>query len=301
MSRPFTAYLRVYEPVSAFTGGYGRRVAAAAEAAPLGITAAGSREREVWLRSQMAAPPRLLPAERRDGSEAPSGSTDVLVLRPEDAPRSDRRKARRELLVCPLEMRGRSAAALVSFLGESNPALQSEVLGYTGMTSARAQSRASAVLAEADDKALHVLSVTWTIPLPWFTLVEPSERRLVLGSGPDDPERELSWRVAMKDARRRVAEARQLAEDTIGEEGPTRILIDTDRWLARFHADSVVELDYGGLVQLLDDDALRSDTSAEQVHGVLDALRSADMEKLSELFESLREHWGELAARERFN
>lgn len=301
MPRPYVAYLRVYEPLSAFGDPPDKLLAAAVQAGALTRASVGDRERAMWFTSQFATPPRLLPAELADGSPAPSGITDVLVLQPDDVPASKKAKVGPGPLVCPLELRARSAAALVGFLGEAHPALRSMVLDANGTTMEVVRTRTTAALREVQAQALHVLSVTWSIPLPWFTLVDPAERRLVLGSGTDDPKRELSWRVAMADARRRVAEARELAESVIGEQGPTQVLIDTDRWLANFHPNSAVELDYGGLVQLIPDALLESDTSAEEVHGVLEALRSGDVEKLTDLFSGLRDYWGELAARERFN
>ena len=164
-----------------------------------------------------------------------------------------------------------------------------------------AKARAAAALREVRSSALHVLSVSWSIPLPWFTVVEPSQRRLVLGEGRQDPKRELSWRVAMADALRRVAEARELTESVIGDAGPTRVLIDTEHWLANFHPHSAVELDYGGLVQLIPDEELAEDNSAEEVHAVLAALHDGDVHKLAGLFAGLQEYWGEMAARERLN
>ncbi|MQA61880.1 MAG: hypothetical protein GEU86_10365 [Actinophytocola sp.] len=301
MPRPFSAYLRVYEPLSAFGDPLDKRLLAAVEAATLTRATAGEREEQMWLKSQVSTPPRLLPAELADGRAAPSGTTDVLVLQPADVPTGKGVKVGPGPLVCPLELRARSAAALVSFLGDAHPALRNAVLDVNGTSMESIRARAAAALGELHTDALHVLSVTWTIPLPWFTLVDPGERRLVLGTGLADPERELSWRVAMIDARRRVAQARELAENVIGDEGPTKILIDTDHWLAAFHPNSAVELDYGGLVQMIEDPILESDTSAEEVHAVLDALRSGDIEELTDLFTGLRDYWGELAARERFN
>lgn len=300
MPRPIAAYLRVYEPLSAFGDPPDERLVAAVKAALIKRTAAGRREQEMWLRSQLAVPPRLLPAELADGTPAPSTVTDVLVLDPKDVPAGKGAKVGPGPLVCPLELRSRSAAALVTFLREVHPALRKAVLDAAGTTMEEVRTRTAGALADAA-KPLHVLSVTWSIPLPWFTLVDPDQRRLVVGSGVDDPERELSWRVAMADARRRVAQARELAEQTIGDQGPTKILVDTDRWLANFHPNSAVELDYGGLVQIIDDPNLESDTSAEEVHGVLDALRSGNIEELTDLFTGLRDFWGELAARERSN
>lgn len=302
MLRPFAAYLRVYEPLSAFGDEPDERFLRAVEAASAGEggrVGAGERERLMWLKSQFASPPRLLPAELATGRSAPSGVTDVLVLHPSDVPCGKGVSVGPGPLVCPLELRARSATALINFLDEADPVLREVVVG--GMPVERVRGHADAAIGDLTNSVMHVLSVTWAIPLPWFTLVDPAQRRFVPGAGLSDPEREVSWRVAMADARRRVALARDLAEETLGDQAPTRMLADTDQWLAAFHPHSAVELDYGGLVQMLDDDALEADTTAEDVHGLLDALRDGDIEELSDLFQSLRDRWSELAARERFN
>src|SRR6185312_8115598 len=67
MPAPFLSYLRVYEPLRAFEGSTGARVRAALARGPLAPERAGSHEREVCLRAQLAA--RLLPGdERNDGA-----------------------------------------------------------------------------------------------------------------------------------------------------------------------------------------------------------------------------------------
>jgi hypothetical protein len=291
------AYLRVYEPLSSFGDPPPDQLVDAVKSARLTSATAGEREQWMWLKSQLARPVRLLPAELADGRSAPSTTTDVLVLDRADVPAGSGPGP----LVCPLELRARSAAALVSFLGDSPPALQASVLDAGGVTAETARSRASAALGELPKAAVHVLSTTWTVPLPWFALVDPGRRRLELGSGLTDPRRELSWRVAMPDAIQRVTQAHELVEGTLGDSGPTRILAETERWLANFHPASAVELDYGGLVQLMDDAALEADSTAEEVHSILEALRSGNIEELAGLFNELREYWGELGAREHHN
>ena len=137
------------------------------------------------------------------------------------------------------------------------------------------------------------------MPLPWFVLLDPDERKLVLGSGRDDPKREMSWRTTLTDARTRAREAGELLEATFGDSGPGRVLFETRRWLDNFHPGSVVELDYGGLVQLFADSILEADTTADEVHDILDALRTGNVEELAELFSELREFWGDSAIRSR--
>ena len=116
-----------------------------------------------------------------------------------------------------------------------------------------------------------------------------------------DARRKVCWRVAMADARRRVVRAHQLTENTFGNQGPTKVLQDTARWLEHFHDHSAVELDYGGLVELLDDEELAEDSSAQDVNAIIEALAAENVKEIATRFEKLRTFWGELAVRERFN
>lgn len=293
------AYLRAYEPLAVFGNPPPAALLKAVETAELTRANAGEREQRMWLKSQVAAPVRLLPAELADGRPAPSTRTDVLVLQPDDVPGGESLGS--GPLICPLELRARSAAALVSFLSDATPPLRDTVLTTSGVTDDSLRSRATAALSDLRHSVMHVLSTTWTVPLPWFALIDPEDRRLVLGSGPNDPDRELSWRVPLTVARDRALEAQSLVESIFGDAGPAQILDDTVRWLDNFDSGSVIELDYGGLVQLISDPILETDTSAEEVHSIIDALRTGEPGELAELFNDLRDYWAELAGRERFN
>lgn len=299
MPRPFAAYLRVYEPLLALGDPPDERLLEAVEAARLDRSAAGEREQALWLKSQHVG--RLLPAELADGRAAPSLLTDVLVLDPEDVPEGEHGEAGTSPLVCPLEVRARSAAALVTFLGDAHPALKNAVFDASGVPAEALRSRATAAISDLSASAAHTLSTTWTVPLPWFVLFEPGMRRVKLGKGRYDPEREVSWRTPIADARHRAREVGDLLEATFGDSGPGRVLLETRRWLDNFDPGSVVELDYGGLVQLFADPILQADTTAEEVHDILDALRTGNVDELAELFADLRDFWGDLAARERAN
>ncbi|WP_086665536.1 hypothetical protein [Lentzea kentuckyensis] len=284
MPRPFVAYLRVYEPLSVLDAPLADKVRKALENGPVPRAEVGDRERELWLRSQLGQ--KLLPGE----------SFDVMTISPAEVPTSDAARVGPGPLVCPLDLRARSAAALVGFLASAPPILQDAALDIAPET---VRARASAVMAELSAGAVHVISTTWTVPLPWFALVDPAQRRVVLASAQDDPERQVSWRIAMADARRRVARALKVVKNALGDEGPATVLADTGRWLEHFHPHSAVELDYGGLVQLLEDKDLLEDTSAADVNAIVDALESGDADEVALRYETLREFWGELARRER--
>jgi hypothetical protein len=281
----------VYEPLSALDAPLADQVRKALEGGALSRADVGARERELWLRSQLARPRRLLPGERSDGSVAPDAPFDVMTISPAEVPG----EVGPGPLVCPLDLRARSAAALVGFLATATGPLREEALAVEPET---IRSRASAVMAELTAGAVHVISTTWTVPLPWFALVEPEARRVVLAPR-DDPERQVSWRVSMADARERVARAHRVVSGSLGDAGPAKVLADTGRWLDHFAPDSAVELDYGGLVQLIEDQDLLEDSSATDVNAIVDALETGDAEEVALRYERLREFWGELARRER--
>jgi hypothetical protein len=283
----------VYEPLSSFDSAVADRVRESAQKPQIDYSTVADRERELWFRSQLSQPPTLLPGELANGSPSPRALRDVLVLPPSSVPGL----AGSEPLVCPLDVRARAAAALVGFLSTSQPVLREAAL-TVGADAVR--EKATRVLAELPSGAVHVVSTTWTVPLPWFTLVDPERRHLVLATR-DDPRRQVCWRVAISDARERVTKAHELAERAMGEQGPTKVLQDTGRWLEHFHESSAVELDYGGLVQLMTDEQLQEDTSAADVNAIVDALEREDVEEIAARFERLRDFWSDLAVRERFN
>ncbi|KAA2260157.1 hypothetical protein F0L68_20760 [Solihabitans fulvus] len=297
MPRPFVAYLRVYEPLSVLDAPLAKRVRAAIEGGGISRSAVGERERELWLRSQLSTPPRLLPGESANGTAAADAPFDVLTISPAEVPTSEAASVGPGPLVCPIDLRPRAAAALVGFLATAPAPLRDAALAISPDA---VRARASAVMEELSGGAVHVISTTWTVPLPWFCMVDPDARRVVLAPK-DDPERQLSWRVAMADARRRVARALAVVKNSIGDNGPAKVLHDTGRWLEHFHPHSAVELDYGGLVQLLDDEELLEDSSAQDVHAIIDALEAGEAEDVAGLYQQLREFWGGLAIRERHN
>lgn len=296
---PFVCYLRVYEPLAAFEQDARVRLLDAIAAGPLSIGEVGDREREVWLRAQLAAPPRMLPGDPADGDGPSTGPLDVLTLDPAEV--AGLANDAEGPLVCPLDLRTRSAAALVGFLATASPPLVRVALPAGPRAAAEVvRSRAETVVGELGSNAVHVVSSTWTVPLPWFALVRQDERELVDVPRPD-PARRVSWRVPLDGARRRASRAHKIVKSTLGDIGPTRVLADTNRWFGHFHPDSVVELDYGGLVQLMDDDLLRDDSSAADVCGIIDALEQASTIRVAEHYQRLRDFWSELAAFERFS
>jgi hypothetical protein len=105
----------------------------------------------------------------------------------------------------------------------------------------------------------------------------------------------------MNVARRRMTKAlealeslRASAPDAPGVDG----VVELARWIEEFHPQSRVELDYGGLVDLMDDDTLRRDTSVEDLTEALEALRRGRTDLAVAAYERVLMWWRPLQARE---
>ena len=273
MPSPFVSYLRVYEPLRAFTGPAGAAVRAGLARGAVRPDRVGRRERELCLRATVRG--RLLPGD--GGPEAP---VDVLVLGGEGG----------EPFVCPLDTRPRAAAAVLGFLGEEEPLLRAAALVVPETTARR---RAERAVAELGDAAAHVVTAGWTVPLPWFALVDAEDRQVSPA-----PQRRVWWRVPLAKALGRAGQAERVLRAGLGDGGPAEVLAETITWLERFDRASIVELDYGGLVDLLGDEALAADDSAALVQRGLRLMRAGDADGAAECYATLREFWGGIAARQ---
>ena len=360
--RPYAAYLRVYEPLSAF----------------------GSAEARRWA-DYAASPQRPRRAAALDTEQAESLgrliATPPIAAPEEESPHAYVRWADGVTYICPWQSRLRSWLALARLRGTARPLL----------ATAFAAGQADGALrdfalwqAQAASLRVFIQACTWSVPAAWFVPFAPEERWLVLG-GPGDPEargpatasatRTLIYATAMSQARRRVARAlnavrgpgrggvnppvrpvrvvrpargrpairalqarrvRRPVEPARGvrvprarwhpaarpkaRQGPARDagertppgaalgpwpaeveIAQVGQWLEEFHPHSLVELDYGGLVHLLDDDSLRADQSVAEVSAAISASREGQYELASVLYQRLRNRWQALESLEAAN
>lgn len=287
---PFVAYLRVYEPLRAFDD---QLAEALRRAEPIDRAEVGNRERTLWLQAQLSSRPRLLPG-RSAAPGVEAKPPEVMRLAPEDVIGESPLAA--GPLLCPLDLRARSAAGVASFLSDEQGPLAEVAFGADRDT---LRSRAHSAMRDLTGGATHVVSSTWTVPLPWFALVDPEARQIVLAE-PHDPRRLVCWRLPLADARVRAERAQRIVAETIGADGPAHVLAETVRWLDHFDEESAVELDYGGLVHLLGDEPLQADTSAADVHAIVRAMESGDSDEVTGRYQQLREFWGAMAMNQRY-
>lgn len=296
---PYAAYLRVYEPLSAFSQADRERWAAYAN----------SQDR-----------PRRARALLVEQSEALGR---LIALPPIAAPvyESEQayvRWAEGVTYICPWQTRLRSWLALTRLRATSAPLLAAAFVPGDVQRASREFARWQG---QVSSLRVFVQACTWSVPTVWFAPFAPEERWLVLGPAAE-PEargpatasatRTLIYATAMPQARRRVAralaavrhaQAAGLAAHPAGSGRATAYpeLAEVGRWLEEFHPHSLVELDYGGLVHLLNDAALRADQSVAEVSAAIQALDDGEPELAGAMYQRLRTRWQALEALELAN
>ena len=263
MPPPYAAYLRVYEPLAAFPPAEQEswRAYVAARRAP--STAVGPAiERAAGLASLFSAgPPKL--------------EEQAFVAEFDGSP-----------VVCPWRSQLRVWEAI-----EPWRAGVAEVLADAFVPRAvadAAQADLAAWRAEHPEARSHIHSHTWSVPVRWFVLFDPRERRCTV----DRDRRALAYRTPMVQARRRAARALALLRKATGETTTVSVAVEElARWLEEFHPRSLVELDYAGLAELFTAAELRADDSAADVAAALAGLAAGDTEAAGSSYERVVDRW----------
>jgi len=273
----FAAYLRVYEPLTAFDRErqlFWRRYVR--EGRAVALSEGPGRQRT-----------QVLEALGAGWSRLPDLPDEAYVLETDDT-----------LLICPWSLRLRVAEAALS-ARDGVPAVLADAFvppTLAGQARLIVDGVRSAVL-ENGAPRIHEQVATWGVPLRWFTFFELEEKQLSVG-----PERRvLTYRTEISKARRRAHRAHSVLRRALGEAPITEAVEESTRWLEEFHPRSVVELDYGGLVSLLSDEALAEDDSPALVATGLACLARSDADAATEAYEQLVTRWRAVQLLERSN
>lgn len=287
------AFLRVYEPVEALGN-----VAAADDSHALPLAA---RERAAALRAASALPPRLVsdldllgPGDDRRGVFATLLSPEA----PDGVPR-----------LCPADLSSRAIAAVEELRASLDPVVLAALISERAVDEA---ARRLATHPSVGGRAPHVRSCAWHVPLAWFALFETGQRLVERPDGdlPHEqaPEAErarpstrstavaVRYLAPMADARRCLARAlaavRRLPTDLLPSSG----LEALGRWMEEFHARSVVELDFGGLVDLLPPAEFADDSSVAAVAAAIADLRAGATDPAAAGLVAVRDRWAAVRA-----
>jgi hypothetical protein len=152
-----------------------------------------------------------------------------------------------------------------------------------------------------EDKVPHILTENWMIPPRWFSLFTTEER--TRGRTSDGPF--AIHRTVISKAKERCMFTHQAVVAAFGNGPVEGEIADLLEWMDMFHAESIVELDYGGLAgyleKLLIEDGLpglEADTSIEDLHLSLAGLASGDGARAGEGYQRLMNRWRRVAALE---
>jgi hypothetical protein len=297
---PYAAYLRVYEPLSAFEEPeLSRWVAYAASPHRPRRREALEAEYADALRRVTACPPIVVPDKESEHAYV--------------------RWADGVIYICPWQTRLRSWLALGHLRATARPPLAD---AFSPSQAAEAARAFATTYGDGTSLRTYIQTSAWSVPLTWFAMFSPAERWLALGPGDEfgagssattSAVRTLIYATAMTQARRRLA--RSLAAVRKGLQGSldtsetvrrrslamTAELEDVGRWLEDFHIQSVVELDYGGLVNLLNDDALRGDQSVAEIRAAISGLNRDEPELAIAMYRRAADRWQTLRAAESAN
>jgi hypothetical protein len=204
------------------------------------------------------------------------------------------------LLVCPWNLKVRVAEAALSARDGVPSVLADAFVPPILAGQARAvveDWRSGARVLEQGVPRVHEQIATWGVPLRWFVFVDLDERDLCTRPG----RRVLRYRTEISKARRRAHRGVSVLRKSVGDAPITEAVEEGARWLEEFHPRSVVELDYGGLVDLLPDDSLESDDSPGLAAAGLAGLARGDAEAATEAYEKLVARWRAVQLLERCN
>jgi hypothetical protein len=275
----FASYLRVYEPLTAFDRDrqvFWRRYAK--EGRALGPVEGPARQRTAVLEALGAGWTRL-----------PDLPDEAYVMEVDGT-----------ILVCPWNLRLRVAEAALN-ARDGVPSVLADAFVppvLAGQAKAIIEDwRSGAKVLEHGVPRVHEQVATWGVPLRWFVFVDLVDRELVM----TDDNRTLRYRTKMSEARRRAHKGVSVLRKSLGDAPITEAVEEGARWLEEFHPRSVVELDYGGLVNLLPGDELAQDDSPGLVAAGLTALSRGDAETATEAYEKLVARWRAVQLLERCN
>jgi hypothetical protein len=275
----FASYLRVYEPLTAFDRDrqvFWRRYAR--EGRDLGLVEGPVRQRAAVLEALGAGWTRL-----------PDLPDEAYVLQWGES-----------LLVCPWNLRLRVAEAALNARDGVPSVLADAFVPPVLAGQARAvveDWRSGEKVLERGVPRVHEQIATWGVPLRWFVFVDLDEREYVHG----DSGRVLRYRTEISKARRRAHRGVSVLRKTLGDAPITEAVEEGTRWLEEFHPRSIVELDYGGLVNLLPEGDLAEDDSPGLVAAGLSALSRGDADAATEAYEKLVSRWRAVQLLERCN
>ncbi|MBW3587990.1 MAG: hypothetical protein KY429_01045 [Actinobacteria bacterium] len=197
--------------------------------------------------------------------------------------------------VCPLRTRLR---VLVGLLAYRNSLPNDFVDSFVPEEEAEKAIRELEELRDREPRLLsNINTSTWHVPLRWFTAFEDGERQLAEmdGSSSIVYQTDLVTGIARIERAIDIMSRAGLAEEIVE---PVDNLL---AWMKEFPGTSLLELDYGTIVQLFSAEELVFDRSAGEVWSCLEALEDGDFEESGRIYTELASWWGRVRSLESAN
>jgi len=188
--------------------------------------------------------------------------------------------------VCPRNPRLRMLEGVLAFHNAYSESPVATALVPEGVAN-RAADELDRIRSRFPGAKSHILTSPFAVPLRWFAAFDQSERRLDEVNG----RLTVTFRTALTEALFRLRRAIRVLEEAGFDETIIEQVAELISWLEDFPRDAIVELDYGGVVDLFDDTELVLDESAAEVEGSLDALDRGEFEEASEFYAAAASRW----------
>ncbi|HVL81732.1 MAG TPA: hypothetical protein VM840_09090 [Actinomycetota bacterium] len=254
------AYLRVYQPLDAFT----------------------ASERSAMERAVRG------PAARTTAGLGPAPS--LALVDAEEAAEVFTKVVEGETYACPGQLRLRSLLGMLSFERSLPPSAVGAF--FTNEELAVARTEIAALEAELPLRA-HLIQSPWHVPLRWFVAFDDSERRMEHDG--DHPR--LRYETAIVDANERIARTLDVLR-TAGAVHPgiSGMVYELAQWLAGFDPRAVIELDYASVSTLFSEEDLADDHTATEISCAIQALAEGDGMRAALYYQRAGSRWQQVRA-----
>ena len=142
-----------------------------------------------------------------------------------------------------------------------------------------------------------MLQSAWHAPLQWFACFDDTERRIEAEG--DHPR--IRYRTRVGRAHERLASALDMLKGGVVHPVYIGVMFELQEWLAAFHPDGILELDYASVSTMFDPDELADDHSAADVWAAIQALAEGDGMKAGLSYRRANERWLKARRREAQN
>ena len=266
-----TSYLRVYQPIDAFS----------------------DEERHHWLKQAERSEPRgqisatrwLLYAALPDGKLLQNSSGGAFV----------RRDAQNRLLICPWRTDLRMLAGMLAFRNSVPDEVADAFVPE--QEALRAAHELASLGEQHPEIRSHILHANWHVPLRWFAAFVDGDRILT----EDKDGLRIRYEAALGESTARLKHAVDVLEETWIDDAVIAAVRELTEWVTDFGGDGLLELDYGSVAGMFADDDLLEDRSAGEVAACLEALESEDVVRAGRIFATLTDRWTEARAKEVVN